>query len=284
MNCKKTFSASAETNRSLIVLVILLLLSSAWSPDLLAQKKKKGSKNEKAAVETPGRLSISKEPDFPGASWPEWFLNPPPVPHGIGVCPFWKSDSMRSYFEGRTLAIQDLNASDRLIVTVETAISEQFPYLLAQEFAIDERFNTANAVGIDSMVIDNRLYYLVAALPVQVERKKISTIPSKPEWVDKPGTEPADDHFAVGGQYKIFMYTKQNSWIKAKQDALAQLSQYMSLSVKTNQKVFQESYSQTIYVKSRIYLQDVLVTRRWSDGTNYFMQLHVLKNNIKSLD
>jgi hypothetical protein len=93
-----------------------------------------------------------------------------------------------------------------------------------------------------------------------------------------------EEIYSSGGQYKIFLYTKQNSWIKAKQDALAKLAQFVSLSVKTNQKIYEQSHSQTIYIKSRILIQDVMVKERWSDGTNYYMLLHVLKHNVKSLD
>jgi hypothetical protein len=287
MNFKKTSPVSAVTEIAVRFFFVLVLVPGLLSSEAWAQSGKKKAEKEKskAAAESPGRLSYSGKPDEPGYLWPEWFLNPPPVPHGVGVAPFWKSDSARSYFEARQLAIQDLNASDRLVVTVETALSKQFPYMMAQEFAIDERFSFENTVGIDSVVIDNRVYYLVAATNVPVNHKARIAIPERPEWVtDTMTPSSTEEIYSSGGRYKIFVYTKQNSWIKTKQDALAQLAQFVSLSVKTNQKTYEQSISQTIYIKSRILIQDVMVKERWSDGTNYYMLLHVLKHNVKSLD
>lgn len=283
MNFQKILPASAATDLRFIVLA--LMLSGVLYPivDAGAQSRKKNQ--SKAVPEAnPGRLSVSTEPDSPGALWPEWFLNPPPVPHGVGVSPFWKSDSMRSYAAARKLAIEDLNAADRLVVTVETAISQQFPMLMAHEFAIDERFNDVNTAGIDSVICDGRVYYLVAAEPIDVPKKALLPIPEKPEWAAQTGPEAQEELFDVTGQYKIFIYTKQNSWIKSKQDALSKLSQFVSLQVKANQKLYQESVTQTIYIRSRIYIQDAIINARWSDGKNYYLRLHVLKDNIKALD
>lgn len=259
-------------NRQIIVVVLLILSLGSLNGGLRAQDFSSQA------------TSWTFEPDNPGDPWPWWMLNPPEFLHGFGVAKFSRYDTARSYLEARYMAIQDLNANALMVATIELGMSNRFPLVTFEEFAISDKFDNSNVYAIDSAIVGRRVFYLVADQPRTIEALALQTVPEVSNLKEELNPYFEDPYWFFPGSYKIFKYNKQKSWIKAQQKAISEFVKYQASDIASRQTLYEQGgydkLRQITYMKSRLAMKNLSVHERWSDGENYYVLFRIKESDI----
>lgn len=266
------------TNHCVVSTLILILIGLLPSEAAVAQESSAYSASQ----------DIYLEPDFPGAPWPVWMLEPPDYLHGVGVAKFSRYDTLASFRDAFEFGIQELNANAFMIASVKAGDSPSTGAFVWTEFAIGEDYSKKNSYRIDSAIVGKRCFMLVSTRPRPETSHELKIIPDQSEWSTWLNPKEEAGIWYFKGQHKIFSYSKNESWTLAKQDAIKRFTEFLNTDVMAGQKIYSdkyyESFKEIYYLESRLFFRDIQIEGRWADGKNYYVLLKIPNTRIKAIE
>jgi hypothetical protein len=228
----------------------------------------------------------AQNPDSSDASQASLTVPSPGILHGIGFSRYSNFDPDRSFKKARESAETDLAASTITSVILEYYGTSTLPTQLKSEFGISDSIHQINIVALDSARVGDWAVYLIsdASNTVEFPGSLIKTALSA-NWV-ADNFEPVniDGYWISTGYFDANEFNPDRSWTLAKQEALKNLSLFLSTVVQSNQREFNNQYRNINYTTSKFLFKHIGVIGRKKAGNKVYVLIVVNEQNVVKIE
>ena len=200
----------------------------------------------------------------------------PGILHGIGFSRYSNFDEERSYKEARRNAEIDLAASIMTSVYLEYFGTSTLPTQLKSEYGISDSLQVDRILAVDSTRVGDWAVYIVKDVDrdISFPENAIELANSTPWAIENFEPVKVDGYWLAAGFSENNDYNPDRSWALAKQEALKNLSLYLSTVIKSNQREYDNSYRSINYTTSKhIFSQIGVIGRRFVDNKTHVLLL-----------
>lgn len=225
-------------------------------------------------------VSVSAQTTPPPIANTTEILSPSYI-HGIGVSRYSEFDPARSFKKARERAEIDLAASLLTSVYLEYYGTSTLPTQLESEFGISDSLRRVQIAAVDSAQVgDWAVFFLKSTtrdtdIPATVRDEALAL-----HWATDP-FEPVrvGGYWIASGTVPVNDFNPNRSWAEVKQEALKNLSLFLSTVVQANQREFNNSYRSINYTTSKHIFRDIHVLGRKKVNNSLFLMLAVKESN-----
>lgn len=244
-----------------------------------------GCSTPKKAVEQP--VPVFETPPIgvadPSQTYPEWFLNPPSVLHGVGIVPYNARYEQQSFDDAFILAVQDLNSNQFACVTIEDFLTGG-RYLKEEEVAISEKFDFGDVIKLDSTVNNGFVFMMIA--PAKIEFSKRDDVkPQSSFRLNNGNAEFVKTSVSIQskGLYKASRLDLYTGWALSKRASLRILANATDVNLRSVDQKTVDEFNNTTYLKSRVSLKNIRVLKRWIEDDDFCTALEVQLSDVSSI-
>lgn len=199
--------------------------------------------------------------------------------HGFGVSSYSTYQVQDSFDKACKNATEDLNSNIFISVYIEEFRSGVNTDYSFPELSIKDSLLTleGNISKQDSFVVSNNIYCIVA---FEDAKKTIaeSIIPLL-DQVKRSPIKVGNFWFALGAQDRS-KYNPTLSWMKAKNEALKDLTKVLKTQVQSRVITIDDRETELTYLKSNIIYEDVTVVRRYLSKNQFIVMVAVSEDKL----
>ncbi|MEX0843933.1 MAG: hypothetical protein WD022_01585 [Balneolaceae bacterium] len=202
-----------------------------------------------------------------------------PFLHGFGAHYYSNFEPDSSFKNACEKALVELNSNLFLSVYIEefktgSEIDFSFPEISIRDSIL--QFDE-HVVKLDSFLIADQAYCVVSFSDFETKSLQLE-LPSFQELKRRP-VKQGNIWFALGA-VKNSRFNQTNSWIKAKNEAIMDLSRVIKTSIQSSTITTKDRSAELTYIKSSVIFEDLIVIRRFISEDHLIVMIAVPEEQI----